>query len=68
KQKEEYLHEMELYNQKKEEEAEILRLEEDEQMKIHKQEALRGKIFKGTGARAHFIVFRHLFPLILDYV
>ncbi|KAI3979253.1 hypothetical protein MKX01_007729 [Papaver californicum] len=41
KQKEEYLHEMELYNQKKAEEAEILRLEEDEQMKIHKQEALQ---------------------------
>ncbi|RZC84890.1 hypothetical protein C5167_047670 [Papaver somniferum] len=41
KQKEEHLHEMELYNQKKAEEAEILRLEEDEQMKIHKQEALQ---------------------------
>ncbi|KAI3974876.1 hypothetical protein MKX01_004987 [Papaver californicum] len=41
KQKEEYLHEMEAYNQKKAEEAEILRLEEDEQMKIHKQEALQ---------------------------
>ncbi|OVA01925.1 High mobility group box domain [Macleaya cordata] len=41
KQKEEYLHEMELYNQKKDEEAATRRMEEDEQMKIQKQEALQ---------------------------
>ncbi|XP_042479548.1 high mobility group B protein 13-like isoform X2 [Macadamia integrifolia] len=39
--KEKYLREMEMYKQKKEEEAAIIHKEEEEQMKIQKQEALQ---------------------------
>ncbi|CAI9094255.1 OLC1v1029958C1 [Oldenlandia corymbosa var. corymbosa] len=41
KNKEQYMHEMELYKQKKEEEAASLKKEEEEMMKLHKQEALQ---------------------------
>ncbi|KAG9448404.1 hypothetical protein H6P81_014532 [Aristolochia fimbriata] len=41
KQKEEFLRQMEIYKQKKEEEAAISQKEEEELMKIHKQEALQ---------------------------
>lgn len=41
KNKEKYLEEMEVYKQKKEDEAETSRKEEEEQMKLQKQEALQ---------------------------